>query len=495
MLTTSISAGGDETTTTWSESLGTTSLWIETLTSSSDEAVASSGESESSGSDSTSGQTDPASTTGAFASSGGETSSGAETTGVPSDLVGTCEHPILVEAGGRYAIEDLATGERALESRLEYCTGGNGDEQVFQLNPTTSGLVRVEVDGVPNVVLYVLASCEDTAPALACANRAPAQSSEMVEFSVQQGRSYTIVVEGTSSLQRGAFELAVSEIHGEDDCSNGADDNDDSLVDCQDPSCAGHETCLQAILAACEAGAEITTGTTRLGNTRTAGTALFAPVAPRCVGGSGAPTAIHRYRAASTQALRVELFSGEWHGWFVRRDCDDPGTQTHCHVDSGYYESSIGYALLDEPGDYALFVAAFDAPGGAYELQVDAAEVDEAEPNDVSGANNLLMHDGVGYISSWSDVDRWQFELDEPATVRIATSSPFGAHDCEVGPLDTTLEIASNGVPLAENDDPYDYTSYCAELELELEAGIYEAVVRPYEYCSECRFSYSIHLE
>lgn len=498
VLTTSISATGVEATTLDAESLGSTSLSIEMSTTTAetttaDETMDASGTSSDVPNDDTTGG-GVAQSTGDLAdstTSGEESSSDSASTGSFVDEAGTCERPIPIAAGGQYAVEELTSGDRSLTSRRNDCASRSGYEQVFQLTADVSGRLRVEVEAVPNVLLYVLHDCVALDPAFVCANQSSSNGTEEIEFDVQAGYTYDIVVEGASNLQRGALQLLVSEVEAGEDCTNERDDNDNDLVDCQDPSCLQESVCQDAIRTTCEDAAELESGVTLRGNTRTGGTPLFAPLNPTCTGGSGLSTVPYHVHAATPEAIRVEVDGDELPEWFLRRDCEDPGTQTHCHSDADF-DPWVGYAAIEEPGDYTLFLTATGS-GGPYQMSFDAVPLAEVEPNDDSGMGNPLQSSVVGYFGGSGDVDRWQFEILESTYVRIVTEDPFGYGECYYSSFDTVLEIYSAGGSQVASNDDIDYSSYCSGLELELEPGVYEVVVSA--YWPDARFAYAIHLE
>jgi len=67
-------------------------------------------------------------------------------------------------------------------------------------------------------------------------------------FEAEAGQTYFLVVDGATAADAGAFTLDIEcgNTPSVEQCTNGTDDDGDSLVDCADPDCSGAFVCLPA---------------------------------------------------------------------------------------------------------------------------------------------------------------------------------------------------------------------------------------------------------
>ncbi|MEW5850976.1 MAG: proprotein convertase P-domain-containing protein [Myxococcota bacterium] len=126
------------------------------------------------------------------------------------------------------------------------CFQSNAGEDLWTYTPTADGLLVITLtdnSAPPGVdhVLYVRGSCLDAA-AEVCADDGFASDGESMTLAVTAGTPLLIFVDGFGSGAEGAYTL---NLRVGEDCTNGNDDNGDTLVDCQDPLCDSDPACFE----------------------------------------------------------------------------------------------------------------------------------------------------------------------------------------------------------------------------------------------------------
>ena len=122
-----------------------------------------------------------------------------------------------------------------------------GPEYIYRFTVESNQIVSVEVEGLEETATFNLfllrtnSSPEQCNPSECYAYDVWYLFAPGVDFEANPGYMYYIAVEGWMGYS-GAYDIAVSCEPGED-CGNGMDDDDDGLIDCEDPSCFGQEGC------------------------------------------------------------------------------------------------------------------------------------------------------------------------------------------------------------------------------------------------------------
>jgi hypothetical protein len=121
-----------------------------------------------------------------------------------------------------------------------------GPELVYSFQTDTDPLVTVVVypTGSQSFDLFELEAECDPAKCVRADMRGGAISPAGLGFAATPGQSYFLVVDSLG-LVGGLFDLEVV-CEGREYCDNGVDDNDDGLVDCCDPQCAGETRCAES---------------------------------------------------------------------------------------------------------------------------------------------------------------------------------------------------------------------------------------------------------
>jgi hypothetical protein len=162
----------------------------------------------------------------------------------------TCEPLQTVACGGTY------TGSTATAQRkaVQYpgCTRGSlafaGPEVALAFTPPVSGVATLTLEAQFNAAIVVLErACR---PGTNCARIADqAHGLETLNVAVVGGTTYYVLVDGVGFGDQGAFALEVRCPQLVEDCGNGVDDDEDGLVDCDDPGCGTSPLCKELACA------------------------------------------------------------------------------------------------------------------------------------------------------------------------------------------------------------------------------------------------------
>lgn len=273
--------------------------------------------------------------------------------------------------------------------------------------------------------------------------------------------------------------LDISKCTGADLCTDGLDNDGDTLVDCEEldcePACA--DACLSPVVLV-DPG-EVT-----------GSTVLHAGVLKSsCVAESG-PEVVYAVTAASTGYLEVVLFEQETAAFSlsVRSSCAGDGSELACSSSYSPGETAVKRLSLPVTAGQVLFVVV-DGDGatteGAYALGVQShpvlcgdslqdppegcddgnavggdgcsatctVESTEQEPNNTLAQANPFSSPWIAQISPVGDVDFIKVTLPSTASLS-ATTTGVGEGTCSDGSLDSHVSILDGaGNLLAVSDD------------------------------------------
>jgi len=122
-----------------------------------------------------------------------------------------------------------------------------GNEQIFQITPTMSGtlaVVFVNESGGSKFSVSIRTSCEMDDSEIVCSDTVNAAGNIRIGAAVTAGQTYYVMVQGMTSTDKGAFDLAVSMPPPESLCQDLKDNDGNGYTDCDDPSCQSKPACV-----------------------------------------------------------------------------------------------------------------------------------------------------------------------------------------------------------------------------------------------------------
>ena len=276
--------------------------------------------------------------------------------GAPGSAVDACPgKPTAVTPGAAIIVDGDTTGAAAdLKGKTGACAvGDGGPDHVYHLQPTGTGSLDIQVQGLGalNPLFYVRSTCTDEASQTVCAPPLGAAKLVKSQINVIAGHDYFLVVDGASG-SAGKYQLTVKLTTGSF-CGDGKVDQGEACDDINkidgdgcSPSC----TAVNGDPAAADCtnphkvdmwkGAVVTgTGsTTTYGNTFAKPSGLCDPGSST---GNSLPDHVYAVTAHAAGTLKVTLTPEPTYNaqLVARKTCADPATQTgdtfsKCNVNS-----------------------------------------------------------------------------------------------------------------------------------------------------------------
>ena len=167
----------------------------------------------------------------------------------------------LADCAACEAVETLACGEHYIGTTIgapsttetyPSCTKGTtafrGPEVAIAFTPPISGTATVTLQASYDAAIVVLErACR---PGTSCAASVDAaHGNEQLRVEVVGGTTYYVIVDGVDPGDAGLFDLSVACPQLVEDCDNRRDDDEDGLVDCDDPGCATSPACIELACA------------------------------------------------------------------------------------------------------------------------------------------------------------------------------------------------------------------------------------------------------
>jgi cysteine-rich repeat protein len=411
-------------------------------------------------------------------------------------------------AGNFDASDDNFTG-----SCNAAATGIGDPEDVFVFTAPSAGTLDLLVVGdVASPVLYVRSSCEDAGTELSCfsdftdtatatlgAQNTGDQFFVFVEDRFVDGGAYTLTV---------AFAPATANETGL--CDDGADNDLDGALDCNDPDCSGDAVCSET----CAAPIDIDETAPVTGNNVGA-----LNINEGSCGANDGGEDVYVFVPSVDGLVSVNVSDDPANLdnidaiLYVRTDCADPASELDCVDDSlgGVTEEEELLALPAIAGEpLFIFVDSFGATGtGGYIINlafnavtgtevglcddgvdndidnaIDCFDSDcaadvacqgltpEAEPNGDSttatplGAPNAI---GIGAINPANELDFYSVDLTIGTIIRFETSDENGLGSCVATDTVVTL-FDTDGTTLIDTDDDGAVLGACSLLEFTVPA-------------------------
>ncbi len=284
-----------------------------------------------------------------------------------------------------------------------------------------------------------------------------------------------------------------------EDCGNALDDDDDSLVDCEDDECTA--SCAASIGSACMGAAALMSGSA-MGST-SGGTQLFLGT---CTGGGGAKEQLYTLTSMTSAVTVVTLDSATDQGFYIRKTCSDTTTELACAdgVEGGALESTV--FLPDASTTYTVIVDGYSAgESGPFELATTTlTTVAETEDNGTLASADLVTEAVTAQVGMAGDKDWFTIMLLGKSVLAVQTlgakMDPCDNYASMGSGTDTELEIVSVDpgttmtTQLAFNDDISGdgAGNFCSRAEVTVEPGTYFVrISASQEYCKDCTFDYA----
>jgi hypothetical protein len=274
------------------------------------------------------------------------------------------------------------------------------------------------------------------------------------------------------------------------DCSDGVDNDQDGLYDCEDVSSCISDAAACPIMAECAEAKEIiepmNTLCTGAGNIQTlskkfSGSCAGSPLTPGFIVGASGPV---------EGVVLYPVLAG--YGTYVRTTCEDPSSEILCETtpppNNPYRSQRVG------AGEAAwIFIDALSPDQtGSIGICVTFNPLSETEPNNAPMQGNTSQTPFWGSIHPAMDVDYVQISVPGPSsTIKAETSQS----NCDLPSGNTEVEIYDqDGVTsLAYNDD--NGTDYCSlAMASNLPAGTYFVRVAASAASASATFAYNLKI-
>jgi len=284
-----------------------------------------------------------------------------------------------------------------------------------------------------------------------------------------------------------------------EDCADGADNDGDQRIDCEELDCSDNSDCTSAHAEACADPSALTTSA--VGDT-SEGSQLFSG---SCTGVGGAYEDIYELDTDELNPegddgfLLLELSSTTDHGMYVRRVCDAADSQLGC-VDRLAQDATEGLAVPVEAGESLyIFVDGFNSPteAGPYSLAAEFVALAESEPNDDPTEPSEWTEPFAAQISPAGDVDWVAVSVDRPGSPITARVGGL-TNQCDTALIDPEVEIVDGDgeTSLAFNDDRNTRNVCATAVARDLGAGEYFVrVSSSREFAPYATFAYELTIE
>lgn len=402
----------------------------------------------------------------------------------------TCAEAIALPIGG-----SRSSATRVGKSESEgSCNANSGTEVFFAVDATASGMLDLTLTPkTRDLGLYVRSTCGDEKTERGCAETGLAGVTERLSVAVTAGERVYVVVDGYDDGQAGQFTLSAGfhdlrcgdgKAEGPEECdppdggktctdacktipevcTDGVDNDGDTLVDCEDvESCAGDAAC--ALASACAAAATVgatTEGDTQAGSSRFAGS---------CTGQGLGKESLFTFTPEASGALALTLQAGADLGLYARTTCTEASTEIGCRDDGAAGAPEVLVVPVAKGAPITAFIDAKGGAAGPFALSTALTPSTEVEPNDTTTSAMPQQAEIVGTILPAGDVDVVAVTVPGPKTQLRATVKDFGNGDCAQFRVDSTLELLGpDGVTVLAVAD--DAATFCADLTAnELGAG------------------------
>lgn len=124
-------------------------------------------------------------------------------------------------------------------------SSGMGPDAAYLIVPTENTVLRASLISDSDLGLFLRTDCADVATEFDCIDAVPGGSVEELTFAVTMGMPVILIVGGFQTDSAGTFELTLTALAPEVDCTNANDDDSDGFIDCADPSsCQSTAACL-----------------------------------------------------------------------------------------------------------------------------------------------------------------------------------------------------------------------------------------------------------
>jgi hypothetical protein len=158
--------------------------------------------------------------------------------------VDACAAPKLIVAP---SIEPGTTTGRPDLAKAS-CSFTTGPEALFELIAPVTGTLNIDLKSDDDMSVSVRTTCDSGAAEIGCSNAQLEFAIETLAVPVVEGVTYFIMIDGAAPTQSGEYELSLDITIPESDCKDILDNDDDGMLDCDDP-----DTC--QTLADCIPGA------------------------------------------------------------------------------------------------------------------------------------------------------------------------------------------------------------------------------------------------
>lgn len=284
-------------------------------------------------------------------------------------------------AGGTYAAT-ISSGTTNLTHDQTF-TGCSslGPDAIFEITAPIDGVLTA---GVPvagfNVSLGARTTCPSSTTAsvpLVCANASSDDGQEEISFSVVQGQTYYLIVDGTASTQLGPFTMLVDVrppgcgdglISGGEQCDDGNTVNGDGCTStCTVEALAGIDTCPGYVLPLSGAGEDPRTGVLTIDTS-----ALTANYAGNCGGSSkeGVVVVTPPINGKLTAKLTGITYQTVL---YARTTCNDAVSEKACDDDAPVPSTparDITISGVTAGTPYYLFIDGYNGASGVARLNV-----------------------------------------------------------------------------------------------------------------------------
>jgi len=335
------------------------------------------------------------------------------------------------------------------------CDGGSGGtaapDVVHSFTATKLGEYTFKIVGADtsfDSILFVNTDCDPTKAGCVGVSENATGSDETVAHTMAAGETVYVFVDGYYGSSDGVFGLEVSGAFKEDQCMDGLDDDDDELIDCDDPDCAEFYMC-SAPGDSCETATSLEGAFPIVIEANTAAENVFAKYSgDSCMGDWGADAAaelVYSFVAPISDRYRVHLpFDGtDFDARLYLADSCPATTETCLAGEDLDSHGGEGIQLELEAGSliYIWVDGAITSTNqGAFKLVVDRVETECSDEADDDG--DLLVDcddpDCSAEVECAAQGDRCEFpwvlsEDDVFEGSNVGANDVYNKGDCEEG--------------------------------------------------------------
>jgi cysteine-rich repeat protein len=162
-----------------------------------------------------------------------------------SDCAASCIDPCKTAQDIGAASSVQGTTEGSINVSDGTCQGLGGNDVVYKLTASQAGTYTFTLSSAVDLGMVVKNDCGASTQELLCNDKAGPGGQEKASYAMDAGDMVYVLISSYNSDSAGAFDMQVSfsDVLPESLCTDKTDNDNDTLVDCQDTDCASDAAC------------------------------------------------------------------------------------------------------------------------------------------------------------------------------------------------------------------------------------------------------------